>query len=468
MTDDDFEKVAAALHQGWVDFKTSQGVVHGPERTDSTHPHLVDWSELDAGSRNQDRFIAAVLLRDWKRGALGFSELPAAIHNAWVDWSMLCEENHPHARPYHQAHADGPGEHARQAELVAPLIGEIHPDPGPGRDRTCLALLPFRDRTRAVYDDIVSPVVEKSGYLPVIADRPRGIQAIQEDVIDQIERASVIVADITDDNPNVNYEIGIARTLGRAIILISESREKIPFYYRGQRCHRYDREDPGWKTGLREYLADALRNPVDKVPLTENQKLGITGFFTADNEAFEAAFSREVDRVGNSLIAVGWGLAFILSQRRELINRIRRRLLAEKRLHVHILLPQADHPGLLSRVREESSGQAGVAVHPDWPKTFFEFARELPESLREKESRERVFVRRLPYMPTAMVVRLDHIYFLRCYGPPDNGGWSCPWIRIDSTLAAESWRRFLENLTSHAVRHCVPDSLEENRRDNGA
>ncbi len=458
----DIETIAALLHQGWMELKRRQGVVLGPERTPATHPHMVEWAQLDNDSRNQDRFIASVVARDWGRGVLSAADLPAAIHNAWAEWSRLGGDDHPHALPYFQAHPDDPGEHVIQADLVLPILNreQLAPSP-PGTRKKCLVLLPLRDHTKAVYEHVLEPVIRQAGYQPVRADLLRGTQTIHEDVVDQIESATAVVADLTDDNPNVNYEIGLARTLGRPIVMICEQRppEQVPFYYKGQRIQFYDRRAPDWQAVLRREMERALAAVVRTDPLSENQHLGLTGFFRADTRAFEAAFVREVARTSRQIVAVGWGLAFLASQRRELVKALHDQVLKEKGLTVHIIMPRRDHPGLRARVEEEAQHQPRFGLHPDWPSTFFKFAQELPESL-EDWPRERVFVRRLSYMPTAMIIQLDDVFFFRCYGPPNSGGWACPWLRCESTLASEPWRRFLQNMITEAVRNCAPEPLE--------
>lgn len=118
----DLEAIAMLIHQGWMDYQRAKGVVWGPQRTSATHPHFLSWQDLDTESQNQDRFIASVVLYDWRHGRLQRAQLPAAIHEAWADWSWLQNEHHPHARPYDEAHADGDDEHTRQAALIAPFL----------------------------------------------------------------------------------------------------------------------------------------------------------------------------------------------------------------------------------------------------------------------------------------------------------------------------------------------------------
>lgn len=123
---DPLESIAAALHDAWADEQKFHGRVFGPDRTPQTHPHLVPWGELDEASRNQDRFIAACLLQKWLLGQVDEGDLPAAIHDSWVDWSRINSENHPHAQPFAIAHGDNAGEHARQAAYVVRILNQLH------------------------------------------------------------------------------------------------------------------------------------------------------------------------------------------------------------------------------------------------------------------------------------------------------------------------------------------------------
>ena len=53
------------------------------------------------------------------------------------------------------------------------------------------------------------------------------------------DRSSVVICDCSDRNPNVFYEIGIAHTLGREVILITQSEADIPFDLLHLRYVRY-------------------------------------------------------------------------------------------------------------------------------------------------------------------------------------------------------------------------------------
>jgi hypothetical protein len=75
-----------------------------------------------------------------------------------------------------------------------------------------------------------------------------------QDIVSLIDRSKVVVADCSGKNANVFYEIGIAHTLGRDVIMIAQSADDIPFDLRHHRYVTYLNN----RQGLSD-LAGALR-----------------------------------------------------------------------------------------------------------------------------------------------------------------------------------------------------------------
>jgi hypothetical protein len=55
----------------------------------------------------------------------------------------------------------------------------------------------------------------------------------------------VLIADCTGRNPNVCYEIGVAHTLGRTVILITQSKDDVPFDLQSIRYILYENAPRG-------------------------------------------------------------------------------------------------------------------------------------------------------------------------------------------------------------------------------
>lgn len=90
------------------------------------------------------------------------------------------------------------------------------------------AMMPFDASFSEVYSAI-RKAAENVGLKCRRADDIWENPAIIQDVVALIDRSRVVVCDCTGRNPNVFYEAGIAHTLGREVILITQSEHDIPF-----------------------------------------------------------------------------------------------------------------------------------------------------------------------------------------------------------------------------------------------
>lgn len=115
------------------------------------------------------------------------------------------------------------------------------------------AMMPFDARFNAVYDSI-RQAADNAGLRCRRADDIWENAAIIQDVVALIDRSRVVVCDCSGRNPNVFYEAGIAHTLGREVILITQSEHDIPFDLRHLRYVLYLNNAEG-----REALTAALQ-----------------------------------------------------------------------------------------------------------------------------------------------------------------------------------------------------------------
>jgi hypothetical protein len=104
----------------------------------------------------------------------------------------------------------------------------------------CFVLMPFSEKFQPLYDDHVLPVIRRSGLRCERADDIRGTSLITHDIWEYINRARFLVAELTDRNPNVFYELGLAHALSKDVILLTQSMDSVPFDLKALRCIRYD------------------------------------------------------------------------------------------------------------------------------------------------------------------------------------------------------------------------------------
>ncbi|MBV8400565.1 MAG: hypothetical protein JOZ17_17770, partial [Acetobacteraceae bacterium] len=91
-----------------------------------------------------------------------------------------------------------------------------------------------------VYRDYLEPAVEAAGLRPRRADAERRGGSIHADMFQDLLIAELVIADLTIDNPNVWYEIGVRHALrASGTVLTFALRSKLPLDLNGQRMVRY-------------------------------------------------------------------------------------------------------------------------------------------------------------------------------------------------------------------------------------
>lgn len=99
-------------------------------------------------------------------------------------------------------------------------------------------MMPFGAAFQPVYDALKAGV-EAARMRCLRADDIWERDHIMDDVLSLIWRARVVVADLSGKNPNVFYETGIAHTLGRDVILVTQALDDVPFDLRPIRTLTY-------------------------------------------------------------------------------------------------------------------------------------------------------------------------------------------------------------------------------------
>jgi MoxR-like ATPase len=124
----------------------------------------------------------------------------------------------------------------------------------------CFVLMPFgamRD-LQTIYHDHVKPIIERCGLRCERADDIYDVSGVMQSVWEGINKARIVVADLTERNANVFYELGIAHTLGKPVIMLSQSIDFVPFDLRHLRSIIYTYTPPG-ATKLEQALERTIK-----------------------------------------------------------------------------------------------------------------------------------------------------------------------------------------------------------------
>jgi len=120
--------------------------------------------------------------------------------------------------------------------VFSPMVFRI-PEGKPHVDLISV-MMPFDAPLRPVYETI-KKAANATGYQCKRVDDIWDNSTVIQDVFSLIFESYVVVCDFTDKNPNVFYEAGIAHTLGKHVIPITQNREHIPFDLRHHRYAQY-------------------------------------------------------------------------------------------------------------------------------------------------------------------------------------------------------------------------------------
>lgn len=125
---------------------------------------------------------------------------------------------------------------------------------------TCFVMMPFGQWFDRYYQEIYVPAIKEAGFEPVRADELFTTGSVVEQIWEQIEKAKLLLADLTGKNPNVFYELGLSHAARKPVVFTAGELDDVPFDLRHLRVIIYDVREPEWAARLRKSVTDYLRN----------------------------------------------------------------------------------------------------------------------------------------------------------------------------------------------------------------
>lgn len=94
----------------------------------------------------------------------------------------------------------------------------------------CFVIMSFSDELKKVYDSAIKPAVKSQGLKCTRVDEIEGSGSIVRRIVECVNDAKVIIADLTDQRPNVFYELGMSHALrNNVIVLAQDIKRDVPF-----------------------------------------------------------------------------------------------------------------------------------------------------------------------------------------------------------------------------------------------
>jgi hypothetical protein len=135
----------------------------------------------------------------------------------------------------------------------------LYPPPRPAApDRIrCFIVMPFSMTWSNDVHHALASACRRMSVHPVRGDDVFTPTDILNDIWHSIHGAAFVIADITGRNANVMYELGIAHTLGKPVLIISRNHADIPIDLSTRRVILYG-EDADWTADLEMKVARAV------------------------------------------------------------------------------------------------------------------------------------------------------------------------------------------------------------------
>lgn len=100
--------------------------------------------------------------------------------------------------------------------------------------------MPFKRRFADIHTHGIIPALEKSGLEPWKADEEPSNIDIMCKICEHLQESWYAIINITDWNPNVLFELGLAYGLGKAVVLIKHKESSVPVDLKGMEYIEYE------------------------------------------------------------------------------------------------------------------------------------------------------------------------------------------------------------------------------------
>jgi hypothetical protein len=135
-------------------------------------------------------------------------------------------------------------------------IGEI--------ENSCFVVMPFDSLFQTQYERVIRPAVEEFGLKCIRGDEIYSKPQIMSDIWNSIRRSRLMIAELTNRNANVFYEVGLAHAIGKPIILLTRNEGDVPFDLQSLRYSSYNVNDPFWGETLRAAIKSMMQSILEQ------------------------------------------------------------------------------------------------------------------------------------------------------------------------------------------------------------
>lgn len=168
------------------------------------------------------------------------------------DFIEIYKENLSYLSKIH-ANIDNQGKVPTRADVTSPS-SSVETKSSVINKTSLFVIMPFSEKTNAfpkgyfdeVFSSLIVPAAADAGFTAVTAKRS-GSDIIHSTIISDIYNAHIILADLTEHNPNVLFELGLAFAFKKKVAII-RSKGTAPIFDVDNLMRVYDYDSNLWKS----------------------------------------------------------------------------------------------------------------------------------------------------------------------------------------------------------------------------
>lgn len=172
-------------------------------------------------------------------------------------------------------------------------------------DKFAFVLMPFSEEFTDIYESGIKSIAKDYNVNAERLDDQIFDCNMVDQIYSQIDKCDFIIADMTNRNPNVFYEVGYADSKKKLVILLTQNSDDIPFDFK-QRTHIvYDGSIKKLKEQLGSRIVWALKEIENraKKPLTANIKVKDSNIIrTEHTDSVELSYSLDIRNISENKI----------------------------------------------------------------------------------------------------------------------------------------------------------------------
>lgn len=129
-------------------------------------------------------------------------------------------------------------------------------------EKICFVISPIgqeqsetRKRSDQIFKYVIHPVTAQHGYKAIRADHISNPGVITTQIVEKILNSPLVVADLTDHNPNVLYELALRHAIRKPVVQMIQAGQSLPFDIAAQRTIQVDHKDLDSISSAKEELS---------------------------------------------------------------------------------------------------------------------------------------------------------------------------------------------------------------------